>query len=128
MQPEQWRSVKALMHALLALPREAREDHLQRHAGDPIVRAETRALLDEYERGELDDFPRMMRFVARRRLGAGAFGAVYEAYDSEQQVVVALKVLKSSSSCATASRRSINPGICIATSSRTTCSSAQWAP
>src|SRR5207237_7866174 len=35
------------------------------------------------------------RFVIQRQLGAGAFGTVYQAWDREQQVRVALKVLHS---------------------------------
>src|SRR5512138_628864 len=34
------------------------------------------------------------RFELRRRLGAGAFGVVYEAYDRERASVVALKTLR----------------------------------
>src|SRR5437016_2838866 len=33
------------------------------------------------------------RFVLQRQLGAGAFGTVYQVWDREQQVTVALKVL-----------------------------------
>jgi serine/threonine protein kinase len=35
------------------------------------------------------------RFVVRRQLGSGAFGTVYEAWDRDQQVAVALKLLHS---------------------------------
>jgi len=38
----------------------------------------------------LDGFPGSPRFEARRRLGAGAFGVVYEAYDRQRQTLVAL--------------------------------------
>jgi serine/threonine protein kinase len=93
-QPDQWRTVKTLIDDLLVLPRGARAERLQQPTIDPIVRAEARSLLDEYERGELDDFPRTPRFSPRRRLGAGAFGTVFEAYDVEQQIVVALKILR----------------------------------
>ncbi len=39
-------------------------------------------------------FPLARRFVARRRLGAGGFGIVYEAFDSERNATVALKILR----------------------------------
>ena len=39
------------------------------------------------------DFSATSRFDVRRRLGEGAFGAVYEAYDNELRIPVALKRL-----------------------------------
>ena len=41
-----------------------------------------------------DDFPGTDRFSILSRLGAGAFGAVYRAYDRERDTIVALKVLR----------------------------------
>jgi serine/threonine protein kinase len=41
-----------------------------------------------------EDFPGTERFSIRRRLGAGAFGVVYEAFDRESESVVALKTLR----------------------------------
>ena len=42
----------------------------------------------------LDEFKGTQRFTIRRRLGAGAFGVVYEAHDVERDSVVALKLLR----------------------------------
>jgi serine/threonine protein kinase len=40
------------------------------------------------------DFPETDRYLFRRRLGAGAIGVVFGAFDNESQVEVALKVLQ----------------------------------
>ena len=40
------------------------------------------------------DFRGTDRFQIQRRLGAGGFGVVYEAFDQERESVVALKTLK----------------------------------
>ncbi len=41
-----------------------------------------------------EEFRGTERFQIRRRLGAGAFGVVYEAHDRERDAVVALKILR----------------------------------
>jgi serine/threonine protein kinase len=41
-----------------------------------------------------DEFRGSDRFLLRRRLGAGGFGTVHEAFDQERRAVVALKVLR----------------------------------
>ena len=41
-----------------------------------------------------EDFAGTDRFLVQRRLGAGAFGVVYEAYDRQEKSLVALKVLR----------------------------------
>src|SRR5262245_9599 len=43
------------------------------------------------------DFSGTERFEIRRRLGAGAYGVVYEAFDRERASLVALKTLRSGS-------------------------------
>ena len=45
-----------------------------------------------------ESFQGTERFQLRRRLGAGAFGVVYEAFDRERESVVALKTLRRASS------------------------------
>jgi eukaryotic-like serine/threonine-protein kinase len=94
LKPEQWRTVKIFVSKLLELPRMERQSYLQQHCNDTLVRAEVQSLISEYERDEFDGFPLVERFLPRRRLGAGGFGTVFEAYDCEQQIVLALKVLK----------------------------------
>jgi eukaryotic-like serine/threonine-protein kinase len=44
--------------------------------------------------GNPEEFEGTERFVVRRRLGAGAFGVVYEALDRERDAIVALKTLR----------------------------------
>ena len=41
-----------------------------------------------------EDFSGTRRFLVQRRLGTGAYGVVYEAYDRQEQSLVALKVLR----------------------------------
>ena len=41
-----------------------------------------------------EDFAGTERFLVQRRLGAGAYGVVYEAYDRREKSLVALKVLR----------------------------------
>ena len=60
----------------------------------PLVMAHS-ANLGTLRMPVLDGFPASPRFEPRRRLGAGAFGVVYEAYDRHRQTLVALKTLKS---------------------------------
>jgi serine/threonine protein kinase len=41
----------------------------------------------------INDFQGTARFLVQKRLGAGGFGAVYQAYDRERDTIVALKTL-----------------------------------
>ena len=43
------------------------------------------------------DFAGTERFEIKRRLGSGGMGIVYEAYDKERQIPVALKTLRQTS-------------------------------
>lgn len=43
---------------------------------------------------DAESFPGTDRFLIARRLGAGAYGVVFEAYDRQEKVPVALKVLR----------------------------------
>jgi serine/threonine protein kinase len=45
------------------------------------------------ESREVDDFNGNERFDVRRRVGAGGMGAVYEAYDRERDMRVAIKTI-----------------------------------
>lgn len=56
----------------------------------------THSRLSEAEGPDVEIFNGTERFSVRRRLGAGSFGVVYEAYDREKGSVVALKVLRKS--------------------------------
>jgi serine/threonine protein kinase len=94
MEREQWLEVKSLVSRLIDLPRDERQAYLLGHCDHPVIRAEVRALVAEFESEEFEDFPHNDRFLPRRRLGSGGFGSVFEAYDREQEIVLALKVLR----------------------------------
>jgi len=81
-------------------------------ASNPTLRQHVEAMLREFEggsdafeaplinraaesAGSPNPFVGTPQFAIQRRLGAGAFGTVYQAWDREQQVRVALKVLHS---------------------------------
>ena len=57
--------------------------------------ATSRSRLFDIQHTELDELPEQIgRFPIRRRLGAGGFGAVYEAFDPEHDETLALKTLR----------------------------------
>jgi eukaryotic-like serine/threonine-protein kinase len=93
MNASQWLTVKELFPQVIELPRDERTVFLQSHIRDPQTLSEIKSLLREHEEEEFECFPNSERFSPRRRLGSGFFGTVFEAYDKEQQIVIALKVL-----------------------------------
>jgi serine/threonine protein kinase len=80
------------------------EDLHERRVGTSGAMPSDSALLDEVlaetadvpspARRQSREFAGTARFDVRRRLGSGGFGTVYEAFDREQQHMVALKVLR----------------------------------
>lgn len=60
-------------------------------SGVEPVAARSRSLLPQQT---ADDFVGNERFLVQRRLGAGAYGVVYEAYDRREEAIVAVKVLR----------------------------------
>ncbi|WP_170319912.1 serine/threonine-protein kinase [Polyangium spumosum] len=53
-----------------------------------------KAVLEAKLFGEPHDAPRIGRFMLRRRIGAGAMGAVYEAHDAQLDRLVAIKLVR----------------------------------
>ncbi len=62
-----------------------------RYAVSHVGQLETRSIIP---RQSAEDFAGTDRFLVQRRLGAGAYGVVYEAYDRQENSLVALKVLR----------------------------------
>lgn len=107
-----WDRVDDLFERALALPAPLRAAFLEREcAGDTSLLRRVSSLVknDEFAAPRIGHalgwvadslldtsgaFPEHARFEIRRRLGSGGFGAVYEAFDREQEVSVALKVLR----------------------------------
>jgi hypothetical protein len=92
-----------LLAQALQQPPEARASFLETSCSDPQLRAEITRILERHP-GSTNvaaasdvtrslDFAGSSRFQIQRRLGAGGFGTVYQAWDRVQAAPVALKVL-----------------------------------
>jgi len=86
----------------LAKSQEQRDSVVESSAGEPgplsrllqeVFEAPSEDLLDAWKR-ELQPGDRVGRFEIRREVGRGGFGAVYEAFDTELNRVVAVKTLR----------------------------------
>lgn len=106
---------KSIFERALELPSDSRVNFLDDACeGDSDLRLQVQQLLEEFEKtsgavsqpfdsalgrsshiAAASDFQGTERFAVQRHLGSGAFGSVYQVWDREQQVTVALKRLHS---------------------------------
>jgi serine/threonine protein kinase len=109
---EEFEQAKRIFDLAADMPLEQRAAFLKTCACSPIVKEYVERMLAEFESegallgspiplgatggGTIEDveFAGSDRFSVRRRLGSGAFGTVYEAYDKDRKTTVALKLLE----------------------------------
>jgi len=111
MESQRWEQIKALAQAAFDKKPDQRSAYLSEACrGDEALRAEVESLISRHqepstatapsgfgsETGDqvaFAEFSGTERFELEQRLGAGAFGVVYRAYDRKRKRVVALKTL-----------------------------------
>jgi eukaryotic-like serine/threonine-protein kinase len=97
-------AARELITQALMRPAHERDSFLEESCPDPALRAEISTILRTYVDAAIPvysrseglvspDFSGTARFEVRRRLGVGAFGTVYDAWDRVQEQPVAIKVL-----------------------------------